>query len=192
MKDAQKRRELVLWVAHRVMPHEPVVRAWLARSSVSREDADDIVQEAYCRISALSETDSIARPGAFFFQVVRNILLNQIKRARIVRIDALTEIDLLVLDDDLPSPERSAGDRLEWDRIRALIDTLPERCRQIFELRKVEGLSQREIATRLGITENVVENEAANGLRALVAQLRLQGDMIDQEYRARREGRARR
>ncbi|EHN76805.1 RNA polymerase sigma-24 factor, partial [Streptomyces coelicoflavus ZG0656] len=48
---------------------------------------------------------------------------------------------------------------------------LPDRCRRIFEMRRILGLSQREIARQLGVSENVVENEAARGLKAILAAL---------------------
>jgi len=56
-----------------------------------------------------------------------------------------------------------------------LIDRLPDRCRRVFEMRKIQGLSQREIAARLGITETVVENEVVKGLRLISRALRQGG-----------------
>ncbi len=67
--------------------------------------------------------------------------------------------------------------------MRGLIAALPERCRRIFEMRKIEGVSQREIARRLGVTEHVVENEAVRGLRAILAA------MTEQDAPAEAQGR---
>ena len=64
----------------------------------------------------------------------------------------------------------------------ALIAALPDRCRRIFELRKIEGVSQREIARRLGVSEHVVENESVRGLRAILAA------MTEQDAPARARG----
>ncbi|WP_116091813.1 RNA polymerase sigma factor [Sphingomonas crusticola] len=186
MKEDDRRRKLVVWVAQKVMPHEPAVRAWLARSMVAREDIDDLIQEAYCRIAALDSVTHVERPDAFFFQIVRNLLINQIRHARVVRIDAVTEVEFHELHDDAPSPEQLAGDRREWTRVRRLLDRLPGRCQQIFEMRKLEGRSQREIAAALGVSENVVENESSNGLRMLLDALRQEGEQVAGEYQARR------
>jgi len=49
--------------------------------------------------------------------------------------------------------------------LRRAISTLPERCRQVVTLRMAYGLSQREIAQRLGITENTVERQMGKGFR---------------------------
>ena len=66
---------VVEWVAMHVVPAEPRVRAWLQAQGVSAEHADDLVQEAYCRIAALATVDHIARADSYLFTVVRNLSL---------------------------------------------------------------------------------------------------------------------
>ena len=53
-----------------------------------------------------------------------------------------------------------------------LISQLPDRCRSVFQLRKIEGLSQKEIAAKLGVTETIVENDVAKGMRIISRALR--------------------
>lgn len=186
--EQEGRRRIVAWVAQSVMPHEAKVRAWLSRARVSREDIDDVIQEAYCRLSALDDIEAIDRPDAYFFSIARNLLASQLRRARIVEIEAVAEIEAMAPFDDMPSPERQAAARLELARVRELVTALPERCRRIFELRKLEGLPQREIAERLGVTESVVENEGAKGVRLILAALRGQ-EAIGKTSTERRGGR---
>lgn len=173
MKD-EARRKLVAWVADEVMPHEGKVRAWLARSRMSKEDIDDVIQEAYCRLSALDGFEAVGRPDAYFFSIARNLLASQMRRSKIVEIEAVAEIESLAPFDETPSPERYASGRIELARVRELVAMLPDRCRQIFEMRKIEGLPQREIAERLGVNESVVENDGAKGVRLILAALREQ------------------
>jgi RNA polymerase sigma factor (sigma-70 family) len=172
--EEERRRRVVAWVAGKVMPHEPDVRAWLARSKMREEDVDDVIQEAYCRLSALTDFDHIDRPDAYFFSIARNLMTGQMRRSRIVHIEAVAEIEALSPYDDRPSPEQEVSGRIELARVRELVASLPERCRQIFEMRKIEGLPQREIASRMGITESMVENEGAKGIRLILAALRHQ------------------
>lgn len=169
------RRKIVAWVGAHVMPHEGAVRAWLRRSLVSHEDIDDLIQEAYCRMAALEDVEHIVRPDGYFFQIVRNLLGDQVRRSRIVRIEAVTEIESHSLYSEEPSPERSAAARRELARVRELIAMLPERCRRIFELRKIHGVPQREIAEMLGVNESTVENDGAKGLRLILKALREEG-----------------
>lgn len=167
----QTRNEIVAWVAGQILPHEREVRGWLRRSGASDADIDDLVQEAYCRLAALSSVAHIGNGRAYFFQTVRNIAVERMRRARVVRIDHVTEIDALNVIDGEPSPERVAAGRSELRRVSDAIEELPERCRTIFKLRRIYGLPQREIARRLGVTENVVEMQTARGLRLLMARL---------------------
>ncbi|WP_269714822.1 RNA polymerase sigma factor [Caulobacter sp. NIBR2454] len=162
------RRRIVEWVAAEVLPHEAVVRAWLRGAFSDAAEIDDVMQEAYCRLSMLSDVDHITNPRAYLFQTARNVVLEQLRRARIVRIDALTELETANVMDDEPSPERIVAGRGELARVKALIADLPSRCRTIIELRKIDGLSQRDIAQRLGVSENVVENDAKRGLRHIL------------------------
>src|SRR3546814_4651055 len=69
----------------------------------------------------------------------------------IVAIEAVAEIDRLDIEHDERSPDRHAMAGLELRRIGALIAALPAKCREAFVLRKVQGLSQREIAGRMQI-----------------------------------------
>lgn len=162
---------LARWLAREILPHEGDVRRWLRRSLVVSGDVDDVIQEAYCRLADLGDPARIASPRAYFFQTARSIVLEQMRRARIVRIEAVTEIDALRIEWDEPSPERIVGGREELDRVMQAVAALPDRCRRIFEMRRVLGLSQKDIAQRLGVTENIVENEAARGLKAVLKRL---------------------
>ena len=92
-------------------------------------------------------------------------------RDRIVRIDAVAEIDALGIVDYEPSAERAVSGRQELARVQRLIEALPERCRLIFTMRKIDGLPQKEIAARLRVSENIVEKEAAKGLRLVLQGL---------------------
>src|SRR3546814_12335599 len=110
----------------------------------------------------------------------------RLRRQRIVSIESVTEIESLNIVGDEPSPERVAGGRRELDRVRRLIEGLPDRCRRIFELRKVEGLPQREVAERLGVTEHVVENDVTKGWK-LILQAIAQGEPSAETAMARME-----
>lgn len=167
----QDRQKIVAWVSSNILPHERDVRAWLRRHGVAADRVDDVVQEAYCRIAALETVDNIANGRAYLFCTVKNLMLEDIRRARIVRIETVAEIELWNIVDDGPSPERVAAGRLELQRVEALISALPERCRRIFELRRKMSVPQREIAKMLGVSENTVEAQSARGLKLVLKAL---------------------
>lgn len=175
MQDSRRGR-VVKWVGRHILPYEPAVRAWLRRSRVSADDIDDLIQEAYCKLAALDDVEHVEEPGKYFFQIVRNLLGAQLRRARVVQIETVAEMDSLALDVDERSPERVLSASNELARVRELIEALPDRCRRILTMRKLEDVPQREIARRLGITESVVENDGVKGMRLLMKALREEED----------------
>ena len=103
--------------------------------------------------------------------MARNLAEQQRRRARVVRIETMADAAEMELEGDPLSPDRFAAARQELGRVQAALATLPERARQIFMMRKVEGRSQKEIAQMLGVSEAVVENEASRSLRAVLRLL---------------------
>jgi RNA polymerase sigma-70 factor (ECF subfamily) len=136
--------------------------------AVPEDEIGDIVHDAYLKISKMDRVSHIQSGRAYFFSTARTVLLDRIRRERIVRIDSLTEADALRLADDDPGPERHATARSELARVQKLIANLPGRCREIFELRRIEGVPQREIAERLGIAEHTVEAQAVRALKLIL------------------------
>ena len=80
---------------------------------------------------------------------------------------SMTETEWLDVMDDGPTPDRAAEASQELVRATKLLSQLSLTCRQVIELRRVHGLSQAETASRLGISENVVENHIVRGIRRL-------------------------
>ena len=173
---SERRRQIAAWVGAFIMPHEINVRAWLRRTRVSPEDIDDVIQEAYCKLAGLDGFEHIERPDAYFFSVVRHLLLRRIRRASVVSFTTIAEIE--AFDDDRPSPEREVAAQREYERIRTLIALLPDRCREIFEMRRIQGLSQREIARMIGISEGMVEYYVSQGVKAIVRSMRVQEEEV--------------
>ena len=181
----QPRAEIVAWVGSNIVPHEPDLRARLRRMAVPEAEIGDIVQDAYLAISRLDSVAHIRSGRAYFFTTARSALLQRVRRERIVRIESLSEADALVIADDDPGPERHASARQELERVRGLIAALPLPCREIFELRRIQGVPQREIAARLGIPEHTVEAQAVRGLKLILRAL------ADQESHSGSRGRDR-
>lgn len=151
-----------------ILPHERDLRIWLQRRLVAAADVEDIVQECYCRLAQLPDVAQVTLPRAYLFTMARNLALRQRKRARVVRIEAMADTIDEQWASDQPSPDRIAAARQELGRVQAALATLSDRARRIFVMRRVEGLTQKEIARTLGVSEAVVENEASRSLRAVL------------------------
>ena len=146
------------WLATHVFPCEGELRAWLQKHvrTLRASDHDDLIQEAYARIWE-ADPARIANPRGYFYTIVRNLLLEQARRARIVPMERMNEIEALRISSDEPGPEQQVTARQELESLCRIIATLPAKCRKIFKLRCFEGRSRREIAAQLGISERTVE-----------------------------------
>ncbi|WP_040598927.1 RNA polymerase sigma factor [Sphingomonas elodea] len=164
---ATTREELALWVGREILPHERELRTWLRRRVTTASDVDDIVQECYCRLAQLRDVQHIENGRAYLFAMARNMLQQQLKAARVVHLETIAELDAARGSDEL-SPERIASARFELRRVQSALETLTERARRIFLLRRLDGLSQKEIAALLDVSETVVENDASRSLRKLL------------------------
>jgi RNA polymerase sigma-70 factor (ECF subfamily) len=162
---------LIDWVTECVLPHEGDVRAWLRRAFAGAADPEDVVQEAYCRLLALDAVDAIRDPRAYFFTVARSVVIEQLRRAQVVRFEALTDLEGLRIPDPAPIADQAVNGRQELALMQSALAALPARCRQIFELRRIRGLSQKEVAKLLHVTENVVERQTARGLALILQHL---------------------
>ena len=163
---------IVRWVSLHVIPQEQKVRGALRRLGVAESDIDDLIQDAYCRLAALPSVDHIDRPGAYFMQIVKNAWRDSLRRARIVRLEDFTENAAPFVEDNAAGMEAAAIARQQLGLIETLLEALPERCRTIFTWKRMEGISQREIARRLGVSENVVENDVQKALRLIQKAVR--------------------
>jgi len=165
------REAIIDWVALHILPHEAYVRGWLMRAMRRPSDVDDVIQEAYCQIAELDSIDHIRNGRAYFLTAAKSMLLQRLRRERVVRIEAVTDIDALRIRDEGPSPEQVTGARRELERVLGLIAMLPPVCRQVIELRRIHGFSQKETALRLGVSESVVENNSIRGLKVILKAL---------------------
>lgn len=159
------------WLAEHVLPHEPSLRNWLASKRLRGIDVDDIVQETYALLAGLESVDAIRHVKAYMFRTAYSVILAQVRRANIVSISTIDDIGQLAGADDAPSPETRVSDRQELQQLSEAIASLPPRRREVFVLRKIHGLKQREVAQKLGVSEGTVEKQMQKSLQLLMAVL---------------------
>lgn len=127
----------------------------------------DLRQEVYVRVyqGAAKQRPPVAR--FFLFTVARNLLIDRLRKSRVVPIDLMEDLDAAnVLSDDITA-DRILSGRQELARLDAALHGLPVRCRETFVLRKIDELSQRETAEKMGVSEATVEKQMVKAMRLL-------------------------
>lgn len=155
------------WFIREILVHEAPLMQFLVRSAPSRDEARDLRQEVYARVYEAAGKTLPQQPRAFLFATARHLLADRARRGKVVSIEPVGDFEPLHVLIDEMSPERWCGGRQLLRRLADAFDRLPDRCREVVWLRRVEHLSQREVAQRLGISEKTVEKHIARGMRLL-------------------------
>lgn len=151
--------------------HRP--QLWrVARKIVNTSDlADDVVQDAYLKIADGPCVRQAERPIGYCCQVVRNMALDYCRRHRVEASYRTFDVDVELLDmpTTASTPDRMMCERQVITAIDKVLAGLSPRTRLVFELYRLEGLTQREIAARLGCALGLVNGliaEAANAIKS--------------------------
>ena len=165
------------WFSNQVLPLEPALMRLLRRNWRQADDHADLRQEIYVRVYESALRDGVPESTApFVFACARNLLIDRVRRAQVVPFEFIADLDDLPEQPDAGfTPEQLADARQEFRLLQIALDELPPRCREIIVLRKIDGLSHKEIAAKLGITEGTIEKQVTLGVRALAETLYAQG-----------------
>lgn len=159
--------ELRRWFCHEVLPLEAALMRFIRRNWRSESEAGDIRQDIYERVLNAAARQLPRQAAPYLFTTARNVLINRARRAKVIAIDLVADIDAHSQDFDVLTPLRHLEGREALRQVQAAIAILPPRCREVILLRKVEGLSTREVAERLGVGIDAVEQQTTAGMRAV-------------------------
>ena len=123
--------------------------------------AEDIVQESYTSLwEKLQEGANVFNRKSYLYMMVRNRCLDHLRKKGIPT-ESLKPYDTYGIIDDDDAQERSQTEARIW----TAIDSLPEKCREVFILSKRDGLKYEEIADELGLSVNTVRNQISKALK---------------------------
>jgi RNA polymerase sigma-70 factor (ECF subfamily) len=138
------------------------------------EMANDVVQETFCRLYEHREQITIALSlKAYLYKSVYHACLDAIKHRRVEHAYIQRELMDFYLSRVAQTPEAEMllHDEAIREELRKSVDRLPERCREVFLLSRQEGLSNKQVAERMSISEKTVEAQMSKAIARLKQDL---------------------
>lgn len=163
------------WFSKEVLPHESALRSWLRARFPSLADRDDIVQESYARLLKVERRERITNTRSYLFTTARNLALDLFRRRRVAPIVPVSEAVRAAVPEECIGVADSVSAAQEFELLQLAIASLPERCRTIMLMQKMQGLSNAAIAERLDLSVNTVNAQLVIGLARCRAYLAARG-----------------
>ncbi len=129
-----------------------------------RNLAADIAHEAYLKVLESRRLDQLEYPKAFLYRTAINLSVDLFRRGLIRQSESLDD----ALAQELPSvhsPQASLYQLQRAQLVMKALEELPEKCRQAFLLRKIDGLYHEDIASTMGLSKASVEKHIVNAMK---------------------------
>lgn len=141
------------------------LKRFISRHLLASNDIDDIAHEAFLRAYEAEKQRKIDQPSAFLFRIARNLIFSQAKKKSHKITDYIEDFeheDVLMIDESL---EENIMAQQKLGIICEAVASLPPQCRRVFLLKKVYGLSHKEIAENMGIAVSTIEKHLSKAIR---------------------------
>jgi RNA polymerase sigma factor (sigma-70 family) len=155
--------------------HRPALLRFLRRRLGNEADADEVAQEAYLRLLRYSGQPDPGVQKALLYRIAINLAGMRARQAASHHSAAHQSLDELPLESAAAAHDQQLIDQERLNLLMSAIQSLPDKCRQVFVLSRFHDLSYAEIALRCGISVKMVEKHISKALA--VCRLRV-GDRL--------------
>ena len=159
------------WFISEVLPLEAQLERYLSRHWNDPSEVRDLRQEIYSRLYKAASEGLPRNTRALMYSTARNLIIDLVRRKRVISIDTVMDIESWDVSSDEAGPFETVSARQELNMLQSALETLPRRTRDIVYMRRVQGLSQRETARALGVSEPTVERHVSRGVQLLADAL---------------------
>lgn len=163
------------WFAEEVLPLEAELEKFLFRHWRSPAEVPDLRQEILTKLYQYALKSIPSNPRAFMYRTARNLLIDRIRQLNVISMETVMDFEALNVSSDDADPFETTSARQEIKMLQDALEHLPQRTRDILYLRRVHGLSQKETARELRVSEPTVERHISRGTRQLMDYFRKQG-----------------
>jgi RNA polymerase sigma factor (sigma-70 family) len=145
------------------LQHQDSLRNYISRFMVSAHEIDDVSQETFLRAYKAEQKTIIKQPKAFLFRIAKNMMLSEFSSKSRKMIDYVEDFEQVQLQGSTPSLEDHVIAGQKIGVYCEAIASLPPRCRQVILMKKVYGMSHKEIARRMEVSVSAVEKHLIKG-----------------------------
>jgi RNA polymerase sigma factor (sigma-70 family) len=156
-----------IWFAREVLPLESALMQFLQHNWRNQNEIADFRQEIYIRVYEAALKQIPEKTRQFVFVIAKNLLIDRTRRASVIPIEAASDFKLVEVAADEPGPDHIVLARDELRRMRDALEELQPRWREAVTLGRIEGLSRREVAQRMGVSELTAATYLKFGIAAL-------------------------
>ena len=150
--------------------YRPALRRYFSKRADQHADVEDLVQEVLVRLAVRGDCDTIEQPEAYLMRTATNVWRDFLRKKRTHAAKAHEEyIEGSLLEENGPAKELEGRESV--DAVLAALGGLPQRTRQVFVLCRVEGIRQRSVAKRLGVSVSAVEKHMIRAIAHLASVL---------------------
>lgn len=164
--------------------HNRALVGYLTGRLQSEQEAKEVAQEAYVRLLQLQEPGIPGLLRAYLFKTATNLAIDRLRHRRVRhRAEEQPELfaDSQFAGNELDDPARQLLAREQADQLLGYLQELPIKCQNVFNLHRLEGVPQHEVAVRLGFSERMVRRYVTYAM--VYCHLRLDGMTADQASR---------
>ena len=161
--------------------HNRVLVGYLRSRLGSLQEAKEVAQEAYVRVLQLHEPGAPGLLRAYLFKTAANLAIDRLRHRRVrQRSEEQPQLfeELNTTGGELDDPAEQLLAREQADQLLRFLQELPTKCQQVMNLHRFEGISQRDVALRLGISERMVRRYVTYAM--VYCRLRLDGMAVDE------------
>ncbi|MBF6029270.1 RNA polymerase sigma factor [Pseudomonas sp. P115] len=149
------------------LAHRGEIQAYLDRRLRCKETAADLTQDAFIRLSEQMGRTRIENFRAYLFSAARNLFIDHTRRQEHRKGEPLDQQEPGTLEQPSPTLEQAAIANQQLATLNDVLHTMPEPCRDVFLLVRVEGLTYVEIGERLGISPKTAYSRMVRALDLL-------------------------
>ncbi|WP_448250035.1 RNA polymerase sigma factor [Thalassotalea agariperforans] len=145
---------------------ESSLKYFISGYVINPQDVDDVCQETFLRTYKSSLEKEVQSPKSFMFRVAKNLIFSNFRRASTQLNEYVEDINIVDSTIDLDNLENNVLAQEKLGVMCEAIAALPNKCRQVVIMRKVYGLSTKDIAARMNISPSTASNYITRGMCA--------------------------